>query len=84
MGKLNEINKRYAMIQEQRNYLSSTDYHVLKQMEGNYTTPQYVLSQRAEARENINALQSEIEELNLQDEEDTVSEQSSVYAEETP
>ena len=81
MGKQNEINKRYAMIQEQRNYLASIDYHVLKQMESGYTAPQDILLQRAEARENINALQSEIEELNLQDEEETVSEQSAVYVE---
>ena len=65
MEKTKEINSRYAMIADQKRYLSSTDYHLLKQMEGGYVVPQDVLFERAEARENINQLQSEIAELAL-------------------
>ena len=60
---LQEINKKYSMIAELKLYLNSTDYHILKQVEGNYQAPQDILFQRVEARENINALEREIEEL---------------------
>lgn len=60
MEKLQEINSKYALIAELKHYLESTDYHVLKQAEGGYQAPQDILFQRAEARENINALEDEI------------------------
>jgi hypothetical protein len=60
MEKLQEINSKYAMVAELKLYLDSTDYHILKQAEGGYQTPQEVLFQRAEARENINAIEDEI------------------------
>lgn len=60
MEKLQEINSKYALIAELKLYLESTDYHILKQAEGNYQAPQDILFQRAEARENINALEDEI------------------------
>lgn len=60
MEKLQEINKKYSMIAEMKLFLESTDYHVLKQAEGGYQAPQDILFQRAEARENINALEDEI------------------------
>lgn len=63
MEKLQEINSKYALIAELKQYLDLTDYHVLKQAEGGYKTPQDILFRRAEARENINALEGEIEEL---------------------
>ena len=73
MEKLEEINKKYAMIAELKLYLNSTDYHILKQMEGSYQAPQDILFQRAEARENINALESEIEELLIESTKDDVN-----------
>ena len=63
MEKLQEINKKYSMIAEFKLFLNSTDYHILKQVEGGYQAPQDILFQRVEARENINALEREIEEL---------------------
>ena len=60
MENLQKINSKYALIAELKLYLESTDYHILKQAEGNYQAPQDILFQRAEARENINALEDEI------------------------
>ena len=60
MEKIQEINSKYALIAELKHYPESTDYHVLKQAEGSYQVPQSILLQRAEARENINALEDEI------------------------
>jgi len=65
MEKLQEINSKYALIAELKLYLESTDYHILKQAEGNYQVPEDVLEQRKLSRENINILQQEISELNV-------------------
>lgn len=65
MGKLKEINAKYAMIAELKQYLTSTDYHVIKQSEEGHIIPQNILMERHAARENINVLESEIEELEL-------------------
>ncbi len=79
MGKFEEINKRHAMIAELKLYLESTDHHILKQAEGGYICPQDILFQRAESRENINALQSEVEQLDqVPDEELLLNENSTI------
>lgn len=65
MENLQEINSKYALIAELKLYLESTDYHILKQAEGNYQVPEDVLEQRKLSRENINILQQEINELNV-------------------
>ena len=65
MENLQKINSKYALIAELKLYLESTDYHILKQAEGNYQVPEDVLEQRKLSRENINILQQEISELNV-------------------
>lgn len=79
MEKLEEINKKYAVIAELKHYLESTDYHVLKQAEGGYQVPQSILLQRAQARENINALEDEIHILKAETDEE--GKETEVYRE---
>lgn len=64
------INQKHAQISELKSYLISTDYHVLKRnddlMRGlsePYVVPEDVLMQRHNAREDINAIQTEIASL---------------------
>jgi hypothetical protein len=74
MEKVKEINAKYAMIAELKQYLTSTDYHVIKLSEGGYIIPQNILMERHAARENINALENEIEEIELiQNDENTIT-----------
>jgi uncharacterized protein (DUF2164 family) len=57
---MNEINKKYAEINEMKALLAETDYHVIKEAEGNYNVPQEILDARAFARAKINLLEEEI------------------------
>ena len=57
---MNEINKKYAEINEMKALLAETDYHVIKEAEGGYNVPQEILDARAFAREKINLLEEEI------------------------
>lgn len=64
------INQKYAQISELKSYLFSTDYHILKrnddlfyEVEAPYVVPEDVLMGRHDARENINILQSQINQL---------------------
>lgn len=58
---MNEINKKYAEINEMKALLAETDYHVIKEAEGGYVVPQEILDARAFARAKINLLEEEIE-----------------------
>lgn len=60
---MNEINKKYAEINELEAMLVNTDYHVIKEAEGDYTAPEEVRQIRADARIRINELEGEIEQL---------------------
>jgi uncharacterized protein (DUF2164 family) len=60
---MNEINKKYAEINEMKALLAETDYHVIKEAEGDYSVPQEILDARAFARAKINLLEEEIGEL---------------------
>ena len=60
---MNEINKKYAEINELKAMLVNTDYHVIKEVEGDYTAPEEVHQIRADARIRINELEGEIEQL---------------------
>jgi uncharacterized protein (DUF2164 family) len=57
---MNEINKKYAEINELKAMLVNTDYHVIKEAEGDYSVPQEILDARALARAKINLLEEEI------------------------
>jgi uncharacterized protein (DUF2164 family) len=57
---MNEINKKYAEINEMKALLAETDYHVIKEAEGCYNVPQEILDARAFARAKINLLEEEI------------------------
>jgi hypothetical protein len=64
------INQKLAQINALKNYLRETDYHNHKRSDdlaagsnNPYQIPQDVLMERAAARENINALEYEIEQL---------------------
>lgn len=61
---MNEINNKESRILELKSFLSSTDYHILKEVEG-YEIPSQILSQRVSARVEINQLESDIEELKV-------------------
>ena len=70
MGKRLLINQKFAQISELKSYLFSTDYHILKrnddlllELPQPYAVPEDVLMQRHNARENINALEIEISQL---------------------
>lgn len=60
---MNEINKKYAEINELKAMLVNTDYHVIKESEGDYNVPQEILDARSFARSKINLLEEEIEML---------------------
>lgn len=60
---MNEINKKYAEINEMKALLADTDYHVIKEAEGGYNVPQEILDARASARAKINLLEEEIDVL---------------------
>ena len=57
---MNEINKKYAEINELKAMLVNTDYHVIKEAERGYTAPEEVRQIRADARIRINELEGEI------------------------
>ena len=60
---MNDINKKYAEINELKAMLVNTDYHVIKEAEGGYTAPEEVRQIRADVRIRINELEGEIEQL---------------------
>jgi len=57
---MKRINEKYAEINEMKALLAETDYHVIKEAEGDYNVPQEILDARAFAREKINLLEEEI------------------------
>lgn len=67
---MNEINKKYAEINEMKALLAETDYHVIKEAEGDYSVPQEILDARALARIRINELEGEIAQLELEAQEE--------------
>jgi hypothetical protein len=69
---MNEINKKYAEINELKAMLVNTDYHVIKEAEGGYSVPQEIIDERQDARNRINVLEAEIEQLKSE-EEDTAA-----------
>jgi uncharacterized protein (DUF2164 family) len=58
---MKRINEKYAEINEMKALLADTDYHVIKEAEGDYNVPQEILDARAFARAKINLLEEEIE-----------------------
>ena len=60
---MKRINEKYAEINEMKALLADTDYHVIKEAEGDYNVPQEILDARAFARAKINLLEEEIEVL---------------------
>lgn len=60
---MNEINKKYAEINELKAMLVNTDYHVIKEAEGGYSVPRDVIDERQDARNRINVLEAEIAQL---------------------
>lgn len=69
---MREINKKYAEINELKAMLVNTDYHVIKEAEGDYSVPQEIIDERQDARNRINVLEAEIEQLKSE-EEDTAA-----------
>ena len=57
---MKRINEKYAEINEMKALLADTDYHVIKEAEGDYNVPQEILDARAFARAKINLLEEEI------------------------
>ena len=57
---MKRINEKYAEINEIKALLADTDYHVIKEAEGDYNVPQEILDARAFARAKINLLEEEI------------------------
>jgi uncharacterized protein (DUF2164 family) len=57
---MKRINEKYAEINEMKALLAETDYHVIKEAEGDYNVPQEILDARAFARAKINLLEEEI------------------------
>ena len=70
---MNEINKKYAEINELKAMLVNTDYHVIKEAEGGYSVPREIIDERQDARNRINVLEAEIAQLEA-DMEDASSE----------
>lgn len=60
---MNEINKKYAEINELKAMLVNTDYHVIKEAEGGYSVPQEIIDERQDARARINVMEAEIAQL---------------------
>lgn len=60
---MEEINKKYAEINELKALLVRTDYQVIKEAEGGYSVPQEIIDERQDARNRINVLEAEIEQL---------------------
>jgi uncharacterized protein (DUF2164 family) len=73
---MKRINGKYAEINEMKALLADTDYHVIKEAEGDYDVPQEILDARALARAKINRLEEEIEllEEELQNYAETIDE----------
>ena len=67
---MKRINKKYAEINEMKALLADTDYHVIKEAEGDYNVPQEILDARALARIRINELEGEIAQLELEAQEE--------------
>ena len=57
---MKRINEKYAEINEMKALLADTDYHVIKEAEGDYNVPQEILDARGFARAKINLLEEEI------------------------
>ena len=57
---MKRINEKYAEINEMKALLADTDYHMIKEAEGDYNVPQEILDARAFARARINLLEEEI------------------------
>ena len=60
---MEEINQKYAEISELKALLSETDYMIIKAYETGYKVPDGVLTERANARTQINSIEDEIAEL---------------------
>lgn len=60
---MKEINKKYAEINDLKALLASTDYQVIKEAGGGYSVPQEIIDERQDARNRINVLEAEIEQL---------------------
>ena len=60
---MEEINKKYAEINDLKAMLASTDYQVIKEAEGGYSVPQEIIDERQDARVRINVLEAEIAQL---------------------
>lgn len=67
---MKEINEKYAEINEMKALLADTDYHVIKEAEGDYNAPQEVIEAREFARVKINLLEEEIRVLEEEMKED--------------
>jgi hypothetical protein len=67
---MKRINEKYAEINEMKALLADTDYHVIKEAEGDYSVPQEILDARALARIRINELEGEIAQLELEAQEE--------------
>ncbi len=57
---MKRINGKYAEINELKALLADTDYHVIKEAEGDYNVPQEIIEAREFARGKINLLEEEI------------------------
>ena len=57
---MKRINGKYAEINEMKALLADTDYHIIKEAEGDYNVPQEILEAREFARAKINLLEEEI------------------------
>ena len=63
-----EINQRYQKIFVLKDYLSSTDYQRIRELDGGEPMKEEVRLKRAEARESINKLEDEIAALEYEKE----------------
>lgn len=68
---MQEINEKYAQINELKAVLASTDYMFIKQIEVGYTPPQEIVNERHDARVKINTLETEIKALELIEQSET-------------
>lgn len=75
MGTKELIYAKESKILEYKAFLSETDYKVIKHAEG-YNISEETLSQRASAREAINSLETEIEVLKQQLEQEKEDEET--------